>query len=413
MSRAPITPYWHRLPAFFRFPLRRPALDLLGLTVLLGVVPLLLGVGLLMFFSTLAMIFILMKYGYETLQSTASGEEEPLPLREALSGEGYALPLKQLAVIICLFVLAGLAGLVSPFLMGLLLVLVALLLPASVIILGTERSFFAAVNPLNLFSVAARIGWAYFGLVGLLLCIQIATASASQVVEFLLPAGANPYLNYSGMIFVGNYFTLMTFHLLGYVVYQYHEALDHPVFHPEDHEPDELALFEELLEAGNHQAALTELRSVMARNPERKDLKEKLVRLARLTGDAETLRREGPEAIAALVRAGRRREATDVYLDCRQADEAFRPQAPEVHDVIAMELRSRGQIREALALLNGFHQRFPEHPLVPRAYVLAARIFLDDVNKPDQARKLLGYLQRHYADSPYASEVDSLQRSLA
>ncbi len=412
MSRAHITPYWHRLPAFFRFPFRRPALDLLGLTVLLGVVPLLLGVGLLVFFSSLAMIFVLMKYGYETLQSTASGELEPLPLGEALSGEGYALPLKQFAVIVCLFVVVGFVGVISPVLMLIMFLLVSLLLPASVIILGTERSFFAAVNPVNLYSVAVRIGWAYLGLFGLLLCIQIATASAAQLVEFLLPAGGNPYLNYSGMIFVGNYFTLMTFNLLGYVVYQYHEALGHPVHHAEDGEFDELALFEELLEAGNHQAALTELRSVIAHHPERRDLKEKLVRLARLAGDAATLKREGPEAIASLVRAGRMRDATDVYLDCLEVDPGFRPQAAEVHDVIAMELRSRGQIREALMLLNGFHQRFPGHPLVPRAYLLAARMFVDDARKPQQARKLLTYLQRHYADSPYASEVESLQRSL-
>jgi tetratricopeptide (TPR) repeat protein len=232
-------------------------------------------------------------------------------------------------------------------------------------------------------------------------------------VDFLLPAGANPYLNYSGMIFVGNYFTLMAFHLLGYVVYQYHEALGHPVYHPEDEEQAELALFDELMEAGNHQAALTELREVMARNPERRDLKERLVRLARLTGDAETLKREGPEAIADLVRGGRVRDATDLYLDCLQADPAFRPHAPEVYDVIARELRNRGQLREALSLLNGFHQRFPEHPLVPRAYVLAARMFMDDAGKPEQAQKLLAYLQRNFGDSPYAAEVDSLQRSLA
>lgn len=413
MTRAQITPYWHRLPDFFRFPLRRPALDLLVLTVLLGVVPLLLGLGFLVLISTLAMLFILMKYGYETLQSTASGEVEPLPLGEALSGEGYALPLKQLAVIICLFVVVGLVGALSPVLMFLMFVLVSLLLPASVIILGTERSFFAAVNPGNLLSVATRIGWAYLGLFGLLLCIQIATATASQLVDFLLPAGANPYLNYSGMIFVGNYFTLMAFHLLGYVVYQYHEALGHPVYHPEDEEQAELALFDELMEAGNHQAALTELREVMARNPERRDLKERLVRLARLTGDAETLKREGPEAIADLVRGGRVRDATDLYLDCLQADPAFRPHAPEVYDVIARELRNRGQLREALSLLNGFHQRFPEHPLVPRAYVLAARMFMDDAGKPEQAQKLLAYLQRNFGDSPYAAEVDSLQRSLA
>ncbi|MCC5858327.1 MAG: hypothetical protein JJT90_09245 [Ectothiorhodospiraceae bacterium] len=245
------------------------------------------------------------------------------------------------------------------------------------------------------------------------MCIQIATATASGLVDFLLPARANPYLNYSGMIFVGNYFTLMAFYLLGYVVYQYHEPLGHPVYLPEDDAEQELALFEALMENGKHQAALTELRGLLDRNPDRRDLKERLVRLARLTGDSETLMLEGPEAMAALVRGGRVRDATDLYLDCLAADPGFRPQAPELHDVIAAELRKCGLLREALSLLNGFHQRFPGNPLVPRAYLLAARIFLDDAGKPEQARKLLAYLQRHFADSPYAAEVESLKRSLA
>ncbi len=413
MASNQIIPYWHRLPEFFRYPLRRPALDMLGITVALGVVPLVLGFAFLAAICSLAMLFMLLKYGYESLMYTASGEMEPPELRDALSGEGYALPLKQLAVIICLFLAVGVVGSVHPFVFLLLLFAVTLLVPASVIVLAIERSFFAAVNPIRLSQVALGIGWPYLGLFGLLLCVQIATATASHFLAFLIPPDFHPMLYLSGAVFVGNYFLLMTFHMLGYTVFQYHEELDYPIDVSLDGSDPELALFEELMEAQNYKAALVELRSLLDRDPGNPEYKQRLLRLARLTGDALILRQEAPAAIRGMVRSGRAQEATDVYLDCLQADPQFQLDAPDAHDAIARELRQRGRLREALQLLNGFHQRFPNHPLVPKAYLLAARMFLDDAGKPEQARKLLGYLQKYHPDSPYASEVESLARSIA
>ncbi|MCC5811722.1 MAG: tetratricopeptide repeat protein [Ectothiorhodospiraceae bacterium] len=413
MASNQITPYWHQLPAFFRYPLRRPALDMLGITVAVGVIPLALGFAFFAIICSLVMLFMLLKYGYESLMYTASGEMDPPELRDALSGEGYALPLKQLGVIICLFVAVGMVGSVHPILFLLLLVAATLLLPASVIVLAIERSFFAAVNPVRLSQVALGIGWPYLGLFGLVLCVQIATGTASHLLAYVIPPDFHPLLYLSGAVFVGNYFTLMTFHMLGYTVFQYHEELDYPIDVSLDGSDPELALFEELMEAQNYKAALVELRSLLDRDPGNPEYKQRLLRLARLTGDADVLRKEGPAAIRVLVRGGRAQDATDVYLDCLQADPQFRLDAADAHDAVARELRQRGRLREALHLLNGFHQRFPNHPLVPKAYLLAARMFLDDAGKPEQARKLIGYLQKHHPDSPYTSEVDSLARSIA
>ena len=409
----PVTPYWHCMPSFFAYPLRRPALDLLGITVLLGVVPLLLDVALLTFACLLAMGFILAKYGYESLLGTAAGDRDPPALREALTGEGYLLPVKQGLVIVVLLTMVGIAfWLGGPFLGVPAIIGVTLLLPASVILLGMERSFRGAVNPVRLVSVAAAIGWPYLGLFGLLLCIELASATSVALAGRLMPGQSGLVIQSATTVFLGNYFTLMAFHLLGYVVYQYHEPLGYSAVTPEDEGPEaELGLFHELMDQGQHQAAMAELQGVMDRYPEEPSLRHRLLQLARLSGDAVTLRRVGGGAIGERLRSGRAGEAADIYLDCLGACGDYRPAEAGHHEPLARELRARGRTREALALLNGLHRQYPEHPAVPAAYLLAARIFLDDAGKPEQAGRILRFLRQNYPDSPYQPEIDGLLRA--
>ncbi len=410
-----ITPYWHRMPSYFAYPLRRPALDLLLITVALGLFSVFVPYGLLAGAASLAMLFILAKYGYESLHCTAAGDTDPPPLSEALTGEGYVLPLKQFAVLVALILLAVFAWrLGGVWLGGVAVLTITLLFPASVILLGVERSFLTAVNPLRLLGVATAIGWPYLGLFGLLLCVQIASGTSIALVDRLMPGESGLAINLGAGMFLGNYFTLMAFHMLGYVVYQYHENLGYSAFAPEAEGIEgELTLFHELVEKQQYQAALAELRDVMHRYPEEAaTLANRMLQLARLSGDSDTLVREGGAAIGERLKAGRAGEAADLYLECRQARPGFLPLRAEHHEPIARELRARGRTREALELLNGMHQRFPDSPHVPGAYVLAARLFLDDGGKPAQAERILRFLESRYPDNPYEAEVASLLRGV-
>lgn len=413
VARQRITPYWNRMPGFFAYPLGRPALDMLLLTVALGLVPVLVGDGLLGFGAWLAMSLMLFKYGYESLQATAAGDAQPPALADALSGEGYALPIKQVAVLVVLMLFVSAAWrLAGGWLGGPALLVVTLLVPATVILLGMERSFLSAVNPAALLRVATSIGWPYLGLAGLLLCIQLASGTSLALVNILLPGETGLAINTAVAVFLGNYFVLMAFHLLGYVVYQYHDALGYIAEEPQSEGVDsELELFNTLVSEQRHSAAMAEITRLLERHPGDPGLRSRQLRLARLLGDARVLRREGGVAIGEGIRRGRVGEAVDIYLDCRAAEPDFRPASVEHHEPLARELRARGRLREAMELLNGLHRAYPDSRHVVGAYLLAARMFLDDMNRPDQAARVLRFLLERFPDDPHQPEMETLLRS--
>lgn len=413
VARRRIPPYWNRMPGFFAYPLRRPALDMLLLTVALGLVPVLIGNGLLGFGAWLAMSLMLFKYGYESLQATAAGDGQPPGLADALSGEGYALPIKQVAVLVVLTLSVSVAWRLGGGWLGIpALIVVTLLVPATVILLGMERSFISAVNPAALLRVATAIGWPYLGLFGLLLCIQLASGTSLALVNILLPGQSGLAINTAVAVFLGNYFVLMAFHLLGYVVYQYHDALGYIAEDPESDGVDsELELFNALVAEQRHPAAMAEITRLLARHPGHPALRSRQLQLARLLGDGRVLRREGGAAIGERIRGGRVGEAVDVYLDCRQHVPDFRPDAVEHHEPLARELRARGRVREAMELLNGLHRSYPDSSHVVGAYLLAARLFLDDMKRPDQAARVLRFLLQRFPDDPHQPEVEALLRS--
>lgn len=233
-------------------------------------------------------------------------------------------------------------------------------------------------------------------------------------VGWIMPENAG-YLPYViGWSLVGVYFTVMYFHMLGYGVYQYHRELGYMAYVEDDEEGGvdaELAFFETLIADERYDVALAELRTVLDNHPEDVGLHRRMYRLAGLTGNAVMRTREGNWLIRQLIRSGRVTDAADVYLECLKAQPDFRPASAEDYDPLARELRRRGRVREALQI-NGFHVRFPGHAQIPRIYVLAAQMFIDNAGRPEQARKILDYIARKHPDSAYQSQVESLKRTL-
>lgn len=413
--RASITPFWQRIPSFFLYPLLPPALWLLlGITVavalLLPTLDALLSVPLVLLLAVLLFI-----YGYESLDATAHGNAVPPAINDVFRGAGWSLPLKQIGVLSVFgaFVASGgaLAGNVGTLTVS---VLVQVLLPASVMVLGVERSFMAAVNPVHLSDRVRAIGWPYLGLLGLLFAQEIALFSAVMAVAAVVPESTLPLV--VGWALVGSYFILMYFHMLGYVVYQYHEELGYTVHVDVDDDAgmldQELALYDSLVADGRYEAALVELRSVLEAHPDDSMLHERLFRLAGLSGDTAERSRQADWLVDHWIRKGRVGDAVRIHLECVREQPDFRPERAEHHEILARELRSRGEIREALRLLAGLHKRFPRHAAVPSAYLLAAEIFMDEAGKPDQARRLLDYVRRHFPDDPARARADALLRVL-
>lgn len=411
-----IRPFWHRLPAFFLYPLH--GAPLLFILVLTGI-DILVSDSLFGILVELALFMVFMKYAYVVLEHTARGYLKPPALSwEALSTE-LELPFKQLFVILLLIILNtrlyALGG------GGLLLVgifMTALLFPASVMVLAVEHSFLRAINPLTLLDMIRRIGAAYFILcVFLFLLLSGVLESTAWLAQWLPAAMYLPLGNFLAMAFM-----LIMFHMMGYVLYQYHEALgfaiDQEYTEPDSTQPageetdPALREVEILIHEGHIEQARDRLIALVKEHPGNMRYRERLHRVLIGTGDSNGLRAYSADYISRLMLEGRPSEALRVYSECYQLDRDFRFGNARQRYAMAKLLRNNGQARAALAILNNLHRDFPAFEDIPEAYLLVARLLCENFNQDDKARQVLDFLERKYPEDPRLAEVREYRKMM-
>jgi len=391
-TRAAITPFWHRIPRFFLYPLHPSALVvLLGSVALFAVLP----VSLLGALLRVVLGIFFVKYCFEVLEQTSEGRLRPPALTSELFTQRYEMPFKLWAVLLVLgvaqIVLERALGAWAAVLFGLLL---NVAYPAVIMVLATSGSLRTALDPSVVGGMMFRIGWPYLVLVAFLLLLSggvfglVALLGKRVSIEALLA------ITGVGLL----YFTLIMFNLMGYVVYQYHEALGLSAPQAEGLPAEEphLEQFRRFMAEEKHAAALEELRDVLNQRWGDLELHRMFHKLAKLIEQKDLLVRHGREFLAVLLEQNRLREAMEIYQDLVAADPSFRPALPDQYLPIAQMLRDSRQPKLAVALINGFHKRFPDSALTVPLYLLAAKIFHEDLADDARATQILRFLSQQY-----------------
>ena len=218
-----ITPFWQRIPRFFRYPLHLEPLlymAVLSLATLLGfVLPLPSPLDHLVVHLGVWLAFI--RYAYKTLDQTAQGLLTPDRHQFYDAKERANLPYKQFAIFMVAGFAISVAGWLGDFATGLAVVFVVLSMPASIMILSISQSFWAGLNPLAAVGMMRVIGLPYLGL-----CAFLFLLSSSQgILQMELMPRVPEWLLLPSLNFVAMYFTLIMFNMMGYVVFQYHALL--------------------------------------------------------------------------------------------------------------------------------------------------------------------------------------------
>ena len=65
-----------------------------------------------------------------------------------------------------------------------------------------------------------------------------------------------------------------------------------------------------------------------------------------------------------------------------------------------------GKPKIAARLVRAFDRKYPNHPDIPRAYLLGAQLMADYGNKPEDAKRILQYLVKRHAGDPAATEAE-------
>jgi tetratricopeptide (TPR) repeat protein len=376
-------PFWTRIRAIALFPLQGAAFwSLLTLTLC----------SLLSFLPLVSIIIALAayRYAFEILRHTANGHD---------GAPDYGLDLSDGAVwrAFILFLLSVLAVGLAGWLTGnksialLVLIAVAFFMPGSVISLAMDGGLFRALNPLVPLGMVTRIGWPYLAAFGLLLVILFSSLTASAWLGHFLP----PLVSSLAVNFVTTWGLFSVFYLLGYLVYQYHEALG---FAPEAlaldmqrHDPDQTLLdeAEALIRNGHNNDALGVLRGAVRSRAVSLAVHELYQRLLRQSTCSDELREHSRHYISRLIAEKQERGALAVLREALQQDANFVPLQPEQAMLLIERAHSSGQHQLVADALRAMLRAWPRAEQASQWSLELALLLSDRFGRDEEARALL------------------------
>ena len=217
-ARAQIVPFWNRLREISLYPTRSGALT----TIIVLAVCQLVAFFPLGFFGWIAQLLIwvaLYKYAFECLRATADGRLEPpevaVSVEDSLGWSQIWLQVAFFALNLIGFIVFGPVG--GAFMA----IFLALALPGAIMSLAMDQNLLLALNPGTWFAILARMGWPYLAVAALYFVFTVSEHTAQRLVTPLLP----PIISEIVFYFIAHYVIVATFHLMGYLIYQYHEEV--------------------------------------------------------------------------------------------------------------------------------------------------------------------------------------------
>lgn len=414
-ARNLIPPFWRRFSRFYLYPLsKHPLVFMLAIALLTMATISIPLVGLVM----LVLLFIIFfKYAYVVLERTAQGYMEAPDINSETLTEELELPFKQIFLMFALLTvnmtILDLAG-SAAFYVSLMVTVFAV--PASTMILATTHSFLKAFNPAVIAQFIRGIGFPYLILCGLLLLLLIALNTAVNLLGGLVPHFLTAFV----VAFMTMYFFIIMFNMMGYVIYQYHEDLRYEIeveAHDQldDHEPPadshpELVEVEILLSEGKIDVAKERLADHIKGSPGDLEARNRYHRLLRATKDVDAMCRHANVYLSRLLMEKKAAQAVEVFLDCHKLDHAYKPADPKIRIQLAQLIKHGTHGRLALHLLNHYHKDFPNHPMIPEAYLLASKIMCENFGEDQKARQILEFVTQTYPDDPLRPEIEKYQQ---
>lgn len=358
---------------------------------------------------------VLLKYSYAALKSTAQGQLSPPKINMETISEDFGVVFKQIGI----YIIVGIAffWVAKTFgpIIGFLFLLFAILsIPAMIIVLATTSSLFHAINPMVFAVMAWRIGWGYLLMYLFLSLLGAAPAFLGRYFIAYLPAGSHLFL----FTVAKSFYTIISYHLMGYVIFQYHEEIGYEV----DLEEVELALQDTttepdvgsellnrvdiLIKEGRTDDAIALIRGERGGAIADLNLAERYYNLLKLKQLTPEMLTHGCVYLDLLAKTGHKDRLCEVYRECVSKDAAFSPNASAVFK-IANSVGEAGNPKGTIEVYNRFIKGNPKSPLVPKAYFLAANVINERLQNPRKAVGILNGLIKKFPNHeiiPYAQQ---------
>lgn len=411
-----IDPFWKRLPQIFAYGFYpRPLILVAVIAVISAFFP---SSGIFSLVARGLLGMMILKYAFESLKATAGGDLKPPRVNAETISADIGPVVKQgimyLLIGALIFYLAATSG---PFIAYPVFYLVGLLVPSMIIILVTSSSLLNALNPFAVGTIAIRIGWAYL----LVYVFFSILGSAPAVLGHYLIKYFPEALQLPMMTFAQGFYTIITYHLLGYVILQYHEEVGYQVdqddfrdpsgqaSEPRQADPDAPVLnaVKPLIQEGKLDEALALIIEMTAvTGIQGVNLAERYYTLLKMRKKIPEMLTHAEKFLELLAARDGKTKALKVYIECKKIKPDFLPDAMALFK-LAGWLNEIGKSKEAIATYNRLVKEYPEHKLVPKAFFRVAQIFQDRLMSPDNARKILTGVKKKYPDHEIIPHVEN------
>lgn len=411
-ARTAPPPFWQQLPKVFTYPAHFDALvKIVCFAVAAAIASSFLPLGPL--WAALVWLAFL-AYCFGILERTARGH---LTAAEVYMNDRVNKdyrPIMQVVIFIIFLALAGVVTvMVGPVAGQVAFFLVSLVIPASIMVLALDERLGPALNPVRLMATIAGIGLPYFALCAFLFLLLESSQFLSDALDYVLPEWASEIV--ADMISM--YFTVSMYYLMGYAIYQNHEALGVDVH--VDPAAAQQALQKgtkaeaellgpqtrSLIADGKLEEAAARIESRMRREWENNKLHDQYQKLLLLQGQPQAITRHVNEYVPKLMREKKAARAVEVYETARKAVPDLLITDSTIILALATQASELRRDATAFELLKGFDKRFPDSAEIPGVYFLAAKLLLEKHNDYAMAQKIFQHLVKKYPQHPLAAEA--------
>lgn len=385
-SSSEIIPFWSRIKGVYQYPLSTQAVVSILTIALLSVV--LDGFGILGLLPLVAMAL----YAFSCLRHTARGEQNA-PGVEACF-EGSVAPVFYVGI--CMFLaifLTSFAFSQMGYGMGIIVGLVmAVVVPAMIIIIAIEEQLASALNPSNLLNIVSTTGSSYFVMV---LFIVVMLSSMEVLSGFL---GNTNFRGLSVFIssVIANYYTIVIYHIMGYLVYQHHVELGHSVsgkavvsgaVRKQNASEKQNARFELLIKAGKFDQAREIARERLS--PETPIWEwNRAFKLFCAATPSKDVEKYFDLYVDRLEELNDVSEIADAYMTLCRVKPNFKPEVDSRKLLVAESLQQVGRFSASVGIIHKIPLESSEEPLIKRALALLINGFQ---NIPGSEKHLTHY----------------------
>jgi len=244
--------------------------------------------------------------------------------------------------------------------------------------------------------------------------IWVSQANAQSLLLPFLPG----WLGLIVFYFIAHYATVVNFHLMGYLIYQYRDELGWDaeeqvtLKRPQDADQELIDQSEALVREGRLAEAEELLRAELATRGASAVVHERYRKLVRVRGDNDTLLKHGRDYLNVLLALDQDRKAIELARECLALDKGFLPTAPEHVQRLARRASEWAMPQVALDLVAGFLKQHARSRETPYNALIAAKILTERMNQEAKAHALLSQVRKAFPEHPASAELDSYLKFL-